>query len=106
MVTPNELPGCGAHQVESYRLINSKFPPIALFDDVATVEEFEALYTLQALTNPRLRNEVGDLGLLPVKDIPFRIRGCSYATAPLRMLTPMGRGSAMAALAYCMSPIH
>ena len=90
MVTPDELPGCDAHQVESYRLINSKFPPIALFDDVATVEEFEALYALQALTNPRLRNEVGDLGLLPVKDIPFRIRGCSYATAPFTHVNPNG----------------
>lgn len=90
MVTPEELPTCAAKRVESYRLVNSKFPPIELFDDVADVEEFEALYALQALTNPRLRNEVGDLGLLPIEDIPFGIRGCSYATAPFTHVNPNG----------------
>ncbi|RLA01353.1 MAG: RES domain-containing protein, partial [Gammaproteobacteria bacterium] len=34
-----------------YRLINSKFPPIALFSDVADADEFEALYEIQAMTN-------------------------------------------------------
>ncbi|MDR5885407.1 RES family NAD+ phosphorylase [Vreelandella janggokensis] len=87
---PDELPSCSAKRVESYRLVNSKFPPIELFDDVANAEEFEALYALQALTNPRLRNEVGDLGLLPIEDIPFGIRGCSYATAPFTHVNPNG----------------
>ncbi|SBR49115.1 RES domain-containing protein [Halomonas sp. HL-93] len=90
MVAPSDLPACATNQVESYRLIHSKFPPIGLFDDVADADEFEALYTLQALTNPRLRNEVGDLGLLPVDEIPFGIRGCSYATAPFTHVNPNG----------------
>ena len=38
------------------RLVNSHYPPIALFDDVADASEFDALFALQALTNPRLRD--------------------------------------------------
>lgn len=38
-----------------YRVIPSKYPTIDLFDDVAESEDFEDLYELQALTNPRLK---------------------------------------------------
>lgn len=73
-----------------YRLVNAKFPPIELFNDVAGPEEFEALHALQALTNPRLLNEVGDLALLPLDEIPFGIRGCHYAAAPFTHVNPDG----------------
>ncbi|SDT33327.1 RES domain-containing protein [Pseudomonas cedrina] len=82
-----DLPG---GQVQAYRLVNSKFPPIALFDDVADADEFETLYHIQALTNPRLKNEVGRIELIPRKDIPFGISGCSYATAPFTHVNPEG----------------
>lgn len=90
MVDVNALAVCNEAQIEGYRLVNSKFPPIGLFDDVADLEEFEALYALQALTNPRLRTEAGDLGLIPWEEIPFGIRGCSYATAPFTHVNPDG----------------
>lgn len=73
-----------------YRLINSKFPPIALFDDVADADEFEALYEIQAMTNPRVQNEVGNLNLLPAKEIPFDIPGCNWAIAPFTHIRPEG----------------
>ena len=79
-----------ARKVTGYRLVNSKFPPIDLFDDVASAEEFAALHALQALTNPRLQNEVGNLALLPPERIPFGIRGCSYAVAPFTHVNPQG----------------
>ncbi|CAM4316488.1 RES family NAD+ phosphorylase [Vreelandella rituensis] len=75
---------------QGFRLVNSKFPPISLFDDVASAEEFEMLYELQAMTNPRLRDELGDLGLIPIGEIPFDIPGCSYATAPFTHINPTG----------------
>ncbi|GAA5135439.1 RES family NAD+ phosphorylase [Thalassotalea piscium] len=75
---------------KAYRLVNSKYPPISLFDDVANSGEFEALYQLQALTNPRLLTEVGDLNLLTKQDIPFGIPGCSYAIAPFTHINPEG----------------
>lgn len=73
-----------------YRLVNSKFPPISLFDDVADQDEFELLFELQALTNPRQQNEVGNLNLLPADQIPFGITGCSYAVAPFTHVNPDG----------------
>ncbi|WP_447556370.1 RES family NAD+ phosphorylase [Vreelandella sp. EE22] len=90
MVTPDALGRCPPNRVEGYRLINSKFPPITLFDDVADADEFDALYQLQALTNPRLRNELGDLALVPVAEIPFGIRGCSYAAGAFTHVNPDG----------------
>nr|WP_314871976.1 RES family NAD+ phosphorylase [uncultured Pseudomonas sp.] len=76
--------------IKSYRLVNSKYPPIALFDDVASVDEFELLYQIQALTNPRLQNELGALNQIAQGEIPFGITGCSYATAPFTHVNPDG----------------
>lgn len=73
-----------------YRLINSKYPTIDIFDDVADSDEFEDLFLLQSLTNPRLKAEVGDLGLVNQDDIPFGITGCSYATGPFTHINPDG----------------
>src|SRR5258705_221801 len=75
---------------QAYRLVNSKFPPIALFDDVADADEFELLFEIQALTNPRLKNEVGQLELIARSEIPFGIAGCSYAIAPFTHVNPAG----------------
>ncbi|WP_372742844.1 RES family NAD+ phosphorylase [Neptunomonas sp.] len=90
MVNIDQLPVLPGNEIKSYRLVNSKFPPISLFDDVANADEFESLYALQALTNPRLKNEVGDLQLIPQSEIPFGICGCSYATAPFTHVNPDG----------------
>ncbi|KAA0946519.1 RES domain-containing protein [Pseudomonas sp. ANT_H14] len=90
MVMLSRLSDMAAEQLQAYRLVNSKFPPIALFDDVASADEFDALYQIQALTNPRLHNEVGLIELIPRKEIPFGIPGCSYATAPFTHVNPAG----------------
>lgn len=76
--------------MRAYRLVNSKFPPIAVFDDVANAEDFEALFALQALTNPRILSQEGRLELLPRSEIPFGIPGCSYAVAPFTHVNPEG----------------
>lgn len=88
MVTLNQLADLPGASLLAYRLVNSKFPPIALFDDVADAAVFEALYQIQALTNPRMQNEVGRLELIPRAEIPFGIPGCSYATAPFTHVNP------------------
>ena len=74
----------------SYRLVNSKFPPIALFEDVVSADDFETAYAIQSLTNPRILNELGDLALLPKQEIPFGIDGTSYVTAPFTHINPDG----------------
>jgi len=90
VVAAGELPVLAAAEVRAYRLVNSKFPPIAIFDDVAGADEFEELYALQALTNPRRANQAGRLELIPRADIPFGIPGCSYAAAPFTHVNPDG----------------
>ena len=37
-----------------YRIIPSRYPTVELFDDVADSDDYENLYQLQSLTNPRL----------------------------------------------------
>lgn len=90
MVMVSQLAELAGEQLQAYRLVNSKFPPIALFDDVADADEFDVLYQIQALTNPRLQNELGRLELIPRAQIPFGIPGCSYATAPFTHVNPAG----------------
>lgn len=89
MVDPSSLLPCPSPST-SYRLVNSKFPPIHLFDDVADASEFEAVYALQALTNPRLLTRAGDLNLVPREEIPWGIVGCGYAVAPFTHVNPEG----------------
>jgi hypothetical protein len=90
VVSPSYLPRLEEAELTGYRLINSKYPPINLFDDVATEEEFDVAYALQALVNPRIQTEIGNLSLLSRDEIPFGIDGCSYATAPFTHVNPGG----------------
>jgi len=47
-----------------YRLVPSRFPPINLFEHLLDPSELETAYALEALTNPRLRDEAGDIHLV------------------------------------------
>lgn len=49
----------------AYRIISTRFPAVNLFESLAPPEDWEALAQLEALTNPRFLDEVGDLNLVP-----------------------------------------
>jgi hypothetical protein len=49
-------------------LVSSRFPPVGLFDRVADVRDLDAVYALESLTNDRMREEAGDLRLVPPND--------------------------------------
>jgi hypothetical protein len=51
--------------VPAYRLVPSKFPPEGLFDRVARPEDLEFALAAEQLTNDRLRDEIGELQLVP-----------------------------------------
>jgi len=72
-----------------WRIIPSRFPPIALFERVAEPADLEAIFELEALTNPRLRDEVGDIRLVPPEE---RIAGpgTSIIMAAFTHLNPEG----------------
>jgi hypothetical protein len=72
-----------------HRIVASRLPTIHLFERVADPADWEALYKLEAITNPRLRNEAGELSLVPVAD---RVSGpnASIVMAPFTHLSPQG----------------
>lgn len=43
----------------------SRFPPVGLFDRVARPEDLDAVFELEAMTNDRVRDEAGQLTLVP-----------------------------------------
>ena len=51
-----------------YRVIPSRFPPVGLYDRVADPADLEAVFAVENLTNPRLRQEAGDISLVPPDD--------------------------------------
>ncbi len=112
---PYEDDGCcevnrvGAHSVESgdlsvpptrevvwrnsMRIIPSRFPPITLFERVADPRDLEAIYAVEAMTNARLRDQVGDLSRVP-PDERVSGAGASWIMAPFtRPTIPGGRYS-------------
>lgn len=72
-----------------WRIIPSRFPPIQLFERVADPADLEAVMEIEGLTNPRLRDEVGDIRLVPPED---RISGpgTSAIMAAFTHLNPEG----------------
>jgi hypothetical protein len=50
---------------QTFRLVPSRFPPIDLFERVSTSADWQLLYELEGITNPRLRDEVGNIQLVP-----------------------------------------
>ena len=73
----------------SHRLVPSRFPPVGLFDRVAEPKDLEAVCALEMLTNDRMREEAGDLRLIPASD---RItgRGTTPIMAAFTHLNPEG----------------
>lgn len=44
----------------SYRVVASKYPMVSVYDRIADTRNFQAVLEIEALTNPRLREEAGD----------------------------------------------
>ena len=72
-----------------WRIIPSRFPPVQLFERVTEPDDLESILELESLTNPRLRDEVGDIRLVPPDD---RISGpgTSIIMAAFTHLNPEG----------------
>lgn len=66
---------------KTHRIIRSRFPPVALFEDIADPADWNAILSAEAKTNPRLAESVGMLDLVPEKR---RVAGAgaSWAMAP------------------------
>ena len=73
----------------AYRVIPSRFPSVGLFERVASSADFDALYALEAMTNERLRDEVGEISLVPPEERLFG-EGCTAIMAAFTHLNPQG----------------
>ncbi len=84
------MPTCRVDWPQAWRVIASRYPPINLFERLtADTAVWDALIALEQLTNPRVRDEVGDIALVPPDD---RVAGpgASYVMAAFTHLNPKG----------------
>ena len=56
---------------QACRIIPTRYPAVTLFDRVADAADFDALYALEALTNERARDEVGQIERVAREDRVF-----------------------------------
>ncbi len=90
MVDPDELPTSSADW-QVYRIVSARYPQINLFERVASAEQWDILYAIESLTNPRIRQEVGDISLVPVEDRVFGA-GSSWIMAAFTHVPAPGEG--------------
>lgn len=74
-----------------HRLINSAYPPIDLFEDIADPADWLLLGNAEAKTNARVASTIGKLDLTPPKR---RVGGAgsSYVMAPFTHTSPLHKG--------------
>ncbi|GAC1346139.1 MAG: hypothetical protein NVSMB18_27530 [Acetobacteraceae bacterium] len=53
------------HWATGHRVIRTIYPPVDLFEDIADPADWELLVLAEAKTNPRVRQQVGDLSIVP-----------------------------------------
>jgi hypothetical protein len=51
----------------SYRIIRTIYPPVWLFEDIAEPADWDLIASAEAKTNPRVRDQIGDLTLVPME---------------------------------------
>ena len=52
----------------SYRLIPSRYPTVGLYDAIADPADLDVVFAIEALANPRIRDEIGELALVPKEE--------------------------------------
>src|SRR5271165_2287034 len=75
---------------QAWRIIASRYPPIQLFERLTPDPAvWDALIALEQLTNPRVRDEVGEIALVPPHE---RVAGpgASYVMASFTHRNPKG----------------
>jgi RES domain len=67
-LSPANLPVTPLAWAPCHRLIASRYPTVGLYDDIAHPEDLDVVFAIEALTNPRVRQELGALALVPPAD--------------------------------------
>lgn len=72
----------------TYRLVPKRYPPIEWFERVAHKDDWSVLHELEALTNPRVRQEAGEISVVPASR---RVtgKGSSVVMAPFTLISKL-----------------
>ena len=73
----------------TYRLVPSRYPPVGVFDRVANADDLDVIFAIEAVTNPRLRDEIGEIRLVARNDRVVGT-GSSVVMAAFCHLNPNG----------------
>ncbi len=75
---------------KTHRIVRSIYPPVDLFEDIADPADWELIAAGEAKTNPRVRDLIGAIRLIPVQR---RVSGpgASWAMAPFVHVSPNRR---------------
>ncbi len=73
----------------AYRIVPSRFPPVGVYDRIADPADLDAVFAIEALTNPRLREEAGALKQVP-KEHRISGPGSTPVMAAFTHLNPEG----------------
>ena len=65
MILPKDLPLAQTRWHPCHRLIPSRFPTVGLYDTIADPADLDVVFAIESLTNPRIRDELGELQLVP-----------------------------------------
>ncbi len=86
---PERIPVVPLDWSPCHRLIASRYPTVGLYDDIARPEDLDVVFAIEALTNPRIRQELGALSLVPPAE---RVSGpgASLIMAAFTHLNPEG----------------
>jgi len=73
----------------AFRIVPSRFPPVGVYDRIPAPADIAALFAVEALTNPRLREEADALKLVP-KEHRISGPGSTPVMAAFTHLNPEG----------------
>ena len=68
MIDPDRIPVVRCTWRPSYRLIPSRYPTVGLYDAIADPADLDVVFAIEALTNARIRDELGELRLVPPEE--------------------------------------
>ena len=88
-LAPKNIPLSATEWRPSYRLIPSRYPTVGLYDRVADPADLDIVFAIEALTNPRIRDEVGHLQLVPASERVTGV-GSTMLMAAFTHLNPEG----------------
>ncbi|WP_039852872.1 RES family NAD+ phosphorylase [Magnetospirillum fulvum] len=74
----------------THRLVSTRYPPVGIFDSVASGDDLVALFELEGWTSDRLGAEVGKLEMLPQSEWVTGVQGATSIMAAFCYPSPEG----------------